>query len=139
MLQQVWVFGGVERRTRRCFFEIVADRREATLLEIIKRHIRPGTTIVSDMHRSYFNLGHHGFNHLTVNHSLNFVDQETGANTQMIEALWGVLKRFLRGLGRNLGPHLEEYISEFLYRRKYDKRVFEQILVDIAKYNPPRE
>ena len=34
-----------------------------------------------------------GFEHLTVNHSLNFVDPDTGANTQGIENTWWGVKQ----------------------------------------------
>jgi len=139
LLQQIWVFGGVERVSGRCFFEVVADRTETTLLEIIKRRICAGTTVISDCHRSYANLSRHGFVHLTMNHSENFIDPETGAHTQTIESLWGALKRFLRSKGRNIGPHLEEYIAEFLYRRKHDGCIFEAIVSVIARYYPPSQ
>lgn len=115
------------------------DRSEATLLEVIKRRIRPGTTIISDCWRSYCNLSDHGFIHQTVNHSENFVDPVTGAHTQTIEALWGALKRFLRSIGRNLGAHLEEYIYEFIYRRKHGRHVLDAILSDVAKFHPTRQ
>ena len=138
VVEQVWLFGAVERVTGKCFFEVVANRSEAVLLEVIRRKIRKGTTIMSDSHRSYTNLEQHGYVHFKVNHSLNFVDPNTQAHTQTIEATWGALKMFLRSVGRNLGPHLEEYIAEFVYRRKHAGRLFDQILADIARFHPPR-
>ena len=51
-----------------------------------------GTTIISDCWRSYDCLNEEDFEHLTVNHSLNFVDPETGAHTQNIESLWWQIK-----------------------------------------------
>jgi len=137
MLKEQWVFGGVVRGTRTCFFEIVADRTEATLLEVIKRRIKAGTTIMSDRFRSYCNLSRHGYVHFTVNHSEHFVDPETGAHTQTIEATWGSLKQFLKGKGRNIGPHLEEYMAEFVYRRAQGDTLFDKILEDIVRFHPP--
>ena len=137
-VEQVWVFGGIERGSGRCFFEIVQERSEAVLVEIIKRRIRPGTTIISDCWAAYRNLHEHGYRHMTVNHSENFVDPHTGAHTQTIESTWGALKNFLRGVGRNLGKHLNEYILEFLYRRKHHERLFDALLSDIAIQFPPR-
>ena len=63
----------------------VPDRSAATLLSIIQNSIRPGTTIMSDLWRAYGGipaLQGMGFQHLTVNHS---VDPQTGAHTQNVE------------------------------------------------------
>ncbi|KYQ59911.1 hypothetical protein ALC60_01006 [Trachymyrmex zeteki] len=73
-----WIFGGYEQGSKKIFIVPVEDRMEKTLLEIIKKWILPGTTIVSDCWKSYDCLNNEGFQHLTVNHSYNFVDPETG-------------------------------------------------------------
>lgn len=73
-----WIFGAFERDTGKAFIVPVDDRTRETLLNIIKKWILPGTTIMSDMWRAYDCLNHEGFTHLTVNHSMNFVDPETG-------------------------------------------------------------
>ncbi|GBP41528.1 hypothetical protein EVAR_20333_1 [Eumeta japonica] len=41
-----WVFGGLERSSKKVFMELVPDRSANTLLQMIKRKIEPGTTIV---------------------------------------------------------------------------------------------
>ena len=48
-----WVFGGVQRITGDAFLVEVEHRDAATLLPIIQRHIRPGSTILSDEWRAY--------------------------------------------------------------------------------------
>ena len=63
-----------------------------TLIPIIKERIADGTTIISDCWKSYDCLSEEDFRHLTFNHSLNFVDPETGAHTQNIECLWWQIK-----------------------------------------------
>nr|XP_042902419.1 uncharacterized protein LOC122270154 [Parasteatoda tepidariorum] len=87
-----WVFGGVERESRRCFFEVAPDRTKKTLLSIIEQNILPGTTIMSDCWKSYDCLAGSGFVHLSVNHSETFRDPETGAHTNKMEGLWAVIK-----------------------------------------------
>ena len=54
------------------------------LVSIIKENINPGTTIISDCWRAYNSLSEEGFKHLMVNHSVNFVDPESGAHTNII-------------------------------------------------------
>ena len=82
VLRQQWVFGGICRETTECFMYTMPDRSAATLLPIIRNSIRPGTTVHSDLWRAYDGIAVMGFNHLTVNHSLNFVDLNTGSRTQ---------------------------------------------------------
>ena len=84
ILPQQWVFGEICRETSECFMYTVGDRTAATLLPIIQNAIRPGTTM-SDMWRAYGGIAAMGFQHLTVNHQLNFVDPVTGAHTQTVE------------------------------------------------------
>ena len=68
------VFGGMCRQ-----------RDKDTLLNIIRAHIQPGTCVMSDIWKAYDCLKDEGYTHLTFNHSLNFVDPDTGAHTQRIE------------------------------------------------------
>uniref|UniRef100_A0A914QF24 ISXO2-like transposase domain-containing protein n=1 Tax=Panagrolaimus davidi TaxID=227884 RepID=A0A914QF24_9BILA len=86
--EQRWFFAGVERGTNKVFFEEVEHRNAETLLPIIQKYILPGTTIMSDLWRAYFRINElpEGYRHLTVNHSTNFVDPETGACTNTIES-----------------------------------------------------
>ena len=63
-------------------------RDKDTLLPIIRAHILPGTRVMSDKWKAYDCLQDKGYQHLTVNHSLNFVDPDTGAHTQGIENTW---------------------------------------------------
>ena len=79
-----WVFGGIEEDSRKCFLVAVEKRDEATLLPIIQRWIEPGTKIVSDCWKAYINLWKHGYEHVTVNHSKEFVNA-SGEHTNKIE------------------------------------------------------
>jgi len=83
VLPQQWVFGGISRESGESFMFTVQDRSAATLLPIISNSIWPGTTIISDQwHACNGIVGlPGGFQNAAVNHSVNFVDPQTGTNT----------------------------------------------------------
>ena len=90
-----WVFGGVERESGRTFLVAVPDRTADTLVAIIRDWIEPGTSVISDNWAAYCNLESEGFTHRTVNHSIHFVDPDTGAHTNTIKSTWRAVKVFL--------------------------------------------
>ena len=104
-MEGCWVFGGCERlkvdpgtkrnkyknKAGRMFSVIVKDRKETTLLPLIRKHINPGSIIISDMWKAYEKIEDlHGclFRHMTVNHSKEFKNKDTGACTNTIEGAW---------------------------------------------------
>ena len=101
-------------------------------MSIIRAQILPGTHVMSDLWRSYDCLKDEGTEHLTVNHSLNFVDPDTGAHTQGIEnTWWGVKRSYPRtGTSKEL---IESYLQEFMWRKHYGENPFENILKHIAE------
>jgi hypothetical protein len=64
------------------------DRSANTLISILKKIIEPGTVILSDCWKAYSSLKSEGYHHLTVNHSNEFKNKETGACTNLIESTW---------------------------------------------------
>ena len=84
-IEEKWVLSGLCHETKACFLVPVEPRDKETLLPIIRAQILSGTRVMSDLWRSYDCLKDEGFKHLTVNHSINFVDPDTGAHTQGIE------------------------------------------------------
>ena len=74
---------------------------------------------MSDLWKAYDCLKHEGYDHLTVNHSLNFVDPDTGAHTQGIENTWWGVKRSLPHTGTSkelFDGYLQEYGAESLWK-----------------------
>ena len=114
----VWVFGGIDRETKDCFFKCVENRTAETLVKIIKDNIKPGTTIISDCWKAYSSLKDEGFQHLTVNHSIEFKNEETGACTNMIESTWRALKNFLPPSSTTKTLY-DSYFSQYCVRKKY--------------------
>jgi len=70
------------------FLVPVTDRTVDTLVTIIKNWIEPGTRIISDCWAAYRTRSDEGYEHQTVNHSISFVNEETGAHTNTIEFTW---------------------------------------------------
>ena len=84
-VEGVWVFGGIERESKKLLVTTVTDRSSATLIPIIKKFILPGSKIISDCWKSYDCLSKEGYSHGTVNHSVEFVNSEMGDYTNTIE------------------------------------------------------
>ena len=94
MIDGVWVVGGIERTDeKKCFVKVVQDRSAETLYGVISRHVAPGSIVYTDLWRGYGNFFNElNMTHRTVNHSVNFVDPNTGAHTNTIEGLWNGFK-----------------------------------------------
>ncbi|XGW27680.1 hypothetical protein V3C99_007908 [Haemonchus contortus] len=48
-----WLFGGIERGSGRAFLRLVQRRGAPTMLRLIGKYLRPGTTIISECWRTY--------------------------------------------------------------------------------------
>ena len=60
-----------------------------------------------------------GYRHYTVNHSVEFVNKETGQHTNTIESQW---QKFEQAHKQRYGTHrglLNSYMEEFLWRKKF--------------------
>jgi hypothetical protein len=114
----VWVLGGVERTPeRRVFLVVVPDRSLQTLEDVISRHVYPGSIVHSDLWRGYSQLSRNfDYSHLTVNHSVNFVDPQTCVHTNTIEGTWAGIKLGIPQRNRTRGE-IGEHLFEFIWRR----------------------
>jgi transposase-like protein len=108
-----WVFGGVERESGETFLVPVKDRTAETLMAVIRDWIEPGTTVISDGWKAYHDLASQGYTHLTVNHSLHFVDPNTGVHTNTIESTWHHAKVFLGQYNRRDDYHY--HLAHFMF------------------------
>ena len=116
-VDEQWVFGGIDEDSRDSFIFCVDKRDQDTLLPIIKRWILPGTTIISDCWKVYTNLMGNCYNHKSVNHSEEFVN-DYGNHTNKIEGHWRQMKANLPSHGRRKF-HYSYYLAEFLWRYKH--------------------
>ena len=135
-----WVFGGIERGTKRCFSVEVARRDAQTLYPLIEEWILPGTHIISDGWAAYngidtINGGQHS--HEVIIHERNFVDPNNGdIHIQNVESMWSRAKRTFK---RNYGTSralFERYLVEFMWREIYGENCFSSILAHIIEQYP---
>lgn len=71
------------------------NRTAVMVLTVICEGILPRTTILSNVWNSYVGIEKipgMNYQHLTVNHSENFVDPDERAHTQRVESMWAVAK-----------------------------------------------
>ena len=89
--------------------------------------------------KAYDCLQDKGYQHLTVNHSLNFVDPDTGAHTQGIENTWWGGKQDLPRIGTSKDLS-KSCLHEFLCRKHYGEDPFGNIIKHIAElYEVPKD
>ena len=141
--QEQWVFGlvDVSQEPSLGYMEMVSRRDAQTLLPIIQAHVLPGTTIYSDQWAAYNQVQSipNVAAHATVNHSLHFVDLQTGVRTQNIESYWNRVKyRFKHMKGVHL-HQLASHLDEFMWRESHGQTTslaFENIMRDISAQYP---
>ena len=141
-----WILGGVERTSERKLFLIdVPDRTANTLLSNILTHVRPGSIVITDCFKSYSNLPDI-YRPLTVNHSVEFVDSQTGACTNTIEGTWNGIKTKTAPRNRTSSFHgptekrqngIDDHLGEFQWRRKNSGDVWSGFLeaIKTVEYN----
>ena len=66
----------------------------------VSEWIEPETTVISDCWAAYRDLDSHGYTHQTVNHTIAFIDERTGAHANTIEITWRHVKAFLNPYNR---------------------------------------
>ncbi|KCZ78895.1 hypothetical protein H311_00061, partial [Anncaliia algerae PRA109] len=107
------VLGLVERSEKRKIIYIpLADRKKETLIKIIRKFVLPGSTIYTDCWKGYLGLNEY-FNHHTLNHSVSFVNENTGVHTNTIESNWPLMKRNVPIRWRTKKKYFFYYLLQF--------------------------
>jgi hypothetical protein len=105
----------------------VHDRSAETIIGLIKQWILPGTTVITDCWAAYSFLLDEGYVHFAVNHSVTFVDETTGAHTNMIESTWKKVKALLSPYN-----HKADYVS-------FAECMFSRNSAELLQNFPPAE
>ena len=101
------------------FFMVpVADRTSDTLLDIITEYIEPRSTIILYCWKAYDCLSKQGYQHLKVNHSVDFVDPDTAAHSNTNEWHWRDNKHLVPKYGRRKA-HFVGYLAASYFKLHY--------------------
>jgi len=107
------VMGAIEPSTRRIKLRVITDREAETFEAFIETNVGYGATIMTDRHPSYNDLSSMGYTHYAFNHSTGEYSQ-----TNQIEGLWGIIKRYMRKLyGCVPTKHLQPILDEWTARQ----------------------
>lgn len=143
LVPERWVFGGIDPSTNIGFLTTVENRNADTLLPIIERYIAPGSIIHSDQWAAYNGIININvlppYQHLTVNHTENFVDPATGATTNHVECMWKNCKRRFKTMQGVHSSMLAGHLDEFMWRQQYapsHSAAFDNLLSHIADWYP---
>ena len=87
-------------------------------LEPIGRHGKTEEIDKSKFGKRKFHRGRRveGYTHLTVNHSIEFVDSKTGACTNKIKSSWNAAKRTIDASGRRK-EFFPLYLAKYMFQK----------------------
>jgi transposase-like protein len=128
-VEGAWVVAGIERtEERRVFLVRVDERSRETLVDIISRHVAPGSVVHTDCWRGYLDLEEFvEIEHRSVNHSIGFKDYETGVHTNYIEGTNNALKIRISPRCRTKDL-IDEHLLEFIWRRNNQKELWNSFI-----------
>ena len=122
--KEQWVFGLADTSAKPAItYMQTVDKLDAdTLLPIIQSVVQPRTIIHSDQWRVYYHIQEKlHLEHATVNHSVNFVDPDTGVYTQTIESCWARTKLKFKTMKDVSTDALPSYLDERMWRDRWGK------------------
>lgn len=127
-----WIYGLFERRTKLTVMYYLKEKSHDRIIEVIKRHCKLGSTLMSDMHSLYVNfqqsqskLCQHGYYHMWCNHSETMVHYKFRfLHSLNIEQEWLQLKKKFSTISHaQKEESLQDWCNLFFIHRCLLKRV----------------
>jgi transposase-like protein len=116
----------------------VPNARQTTLEPVILTNVVRGSTVSSDEHGAYKDLGNSGYRHGAVNHKADEFVRGIH-HTNSIEGYWSQFKRSVRGTHIHISSkHMWKYVAEFSYRYNMRKRPTQMFAGLISGLSRPR-
>lgn len=108
--------------------EVVSDLKGTTLVDFAQRNIKEGSTISSDMYRSYNALAKENYQH----NAKRFAPKENPDHLNWLHTIVSNVKALIGGTFHGLdSKHLQTYLNEISYRfnrRKFKNELFNRVL-----------
>jgi transposase-like protein len=128
--------GVLDRDARQVRAVVLSAPRRDPMEAMIRDHVEPGTTMMTDAHVGYDQLKNH-FPYEVINHMEAYVRGQV--HTNGIENFWSLLKRGLNGTYISVEPfHLFRYVDEQVFRynnrggKKREDRITDADRFDLA-------
>lgn len=112
---------GILCREGKVWAEVVPNIQAETLLPLITRQVRAGSTVCSDTLVSYTGVAAKGYVHRLVDHHATYSDGR-GTHINGLEGFWGYLKRSLASRGGIRREKLPLFLGEFVWRYNHRKQ-----------------
>lgn len=112
---------GILCREGKVWAEVVPNIQAETLLPLITKQVRPGSTVCSDTLVSYTGVAAKGYVHRLVDHHATYSDGK-GTHINGLEGFWGYLKRSLASRGGIRREKLPLFLGEFVWRYNHRKQ-----------------
>ncbi len=107
---------GIFCRNGYVWAEIVPDVESETLLPLIRKRVKRGSTVYSDTWRGYTGIAAKGYIHRLVEHNKEEFSDKRGGHINGLEGFWGYLKRNLASKGGIRRERLPLYPAEYVWR-----------------------
>lgn len=107
---------GILCRGGKVWAKVVPDVEAKTLIPLISRRVKRGSTVFSDTWKSYTGIAAKGYVHHLVDHSKEEYVNEEGNHINSLEVFWGYLKRKLAAKGGIRRERLPLYLAEYVWR-----------------------
>lgn len=115
--EAVWLVGGICRETSEIFLKVTKKRSSEVLKSLILQNVEPGSRIITDCWKGYGGLSTLDYEHLTINHSVNFINPENREiHTQNVERLWRSVKAVIKKKSRL--SQRDSHLTKFLWDRR---------------------
>ncbi|KCZ80230.1 hypothetical protein H312_02380 [Anncaliia algerae PRA339] len=106
----------------RVYCTLIENKKAETIIPIICNQVASGSKIWTDEHKSYSSLSKNGFIHESICHKYEFINSQTGVNTQAVESLNNAMKWLIKKKKGIKTEKRKSFLKEFcfLFNNRHD-------------------